>query len=114
MKIILLPEGKMKEISPEKLLSLPIIPLRADAKDNQKIEGDEGEVHYTIIKEEVLPRSGIINYSLCTSGPEDERKRFLEEIIEILGEPFNTEDQLLPNRYFTFWKADEVEERLKK
>jgi len=98
----------------EKLLSLPILPLRADAKENQKIEGDEGEVHYTIIKEEVFPKSGIIIYSLCASGPEKERKRFLEEIIEILGEPFNTEDQLLPGRYFTFWKADKVEERLKK
>lgn len=99
----------------EKLLSLPILPLRVDAKDNQKIEGDEGEVHYTIIKEEVLPRSEIIIYSLCTLGPKKERKRFLEEIKEILGQPLNTEQQFPEDPgFYTFWEASKVKERVER
>jgi len=99
----------------EKLLSLPTLPLRAGVEENQKIKGKKGEVEYTIIKEEVFPKSGTINYSLYTLGPKDERKRFLKEIIEILGEPFNIEHQFPEDTgFYTFWKADEVEERLEK
>lgn len=104
----------MKEILPEKLSSLPIVELRAEIKNSQMIKGDEGNVHYEITKVRVLPRSKIIIYSLSTSGPEEERREFVKQIIEILGEPFNTEQEFadMPDYYFTFWEANEVEQRL--
>lgn len=97
---------------PEKLLSLPIVELRADVKDNQMIKGDQGKVHYRIVKERVLSGSEIIIYSLSTSGPERKRKKFVKQIIDILGKPFNTEQQFPddPN-FYTFWEAKKVEKR---
>jgi len=109
-----LPLKKMKEILPEKLLSLPIVELRAEIKNSQMIKGDEGNVHYEITKVRVLPRSKIIIYSLSTSGPEEERREFVKQIIETLGEPFNTEQEFadIPDYYFNFWEANKVEQRL--
>ncbi|PJE67811.1 hypothetical protein COU95_00200 [Candidatus Shapirobacteria bacterium CG10_big_fil_rev_8_21_14_0_10_40_9] len=105
----------VEEELPEKLLSLPIVELRADVKDNQIIEGDQGKFHYEITKVRVLQRSEIIIYSLSTSGPKRKRKKFVEQIIDILGKPFNTEQQFPddPN-FYTFWEAKKVEKRLRK
>lgn len=104
----------MKEILPEKLLSLPIVELRDGVMKDQMIEGDQGKVHYEITKVRVLPRSKIVIYSLSTSGPQKERREFVKQIKEILGKPFNDEQQFSdqPGFYFAFWEADKVEEKL--
>lgn len=103
----------MKEKLLENLLSLPTVELRGRVMGDQMIEGNEGEIHYEITKVKVLRGSKIIIYSLSTSGPEKERQEFVRQMIEILGEPFNTEQKFAddPNSY-TFWEADKVEERL--
>lgn len=105
----------VEEELPEKLLSLPIVGLRDEVKADQMVERDEGKVHYRIVKERVLSGSEIIIYSLSTSGPERKRKKFVKQIIDILGKPFNTEQQFPddPN-FYTYWEAKKVEERLRK
>lgn len=95
----------IKERLLERILHLPTIKLGTTVEDDQKIEGNQENVHYRIVKERVLPGSEIIIYSLSTStsGPERKRKKFVKQIINILGKPFNTEQQFPddPN-FYTF------------
>lgn len=103
-----------KETIREKLFSLPVVERGADVEENKMIKGEVGKIHYKMIKERVFPQSEIIICSLSTLGPKEERQEFVRQIIEILGEPFNT-DQQFPDdpNFYTFWEAKKVEERLK-
>ena len=103
-----------KERLLKEILHLPTIKLGTTAKDNQKIEGNQGDVHYKMIREMVsTTNGGITFFLLAASGPEVERLSFIDEIAAELGPPIRIEElYLLPGIHFALWKANEVEERL--
>lgn len=105
-----------KERLLEGILHLPTIKLGTTAEDDQKIEGNQGNVHYKMKREMVSTTSGGITFFLlAASGPEKKRLAFINEVAEELGPPIMVEElYLLPGIHFAIWKANEVEERLRK
>lgn len=105
-----------KERLLEGILELPTIKIGTVAENDQIIEGFQGRVHYKMTREMVPTTSGGITFfSLSTSGPKVERLSFIREIAAELGPPARVEElYLLPGIHFALWKAEEVEERLKR
>lgn len=105
-----------KERLLEGILHLPTIKIGTAAEDDQKIEGNQGDVHYKMTRELVSTASGGITFfSLSAGGPKVERLSFIDEIAVELGPPVRVEElYLLPGIHFAIWKAEEVEKRLKR
>lgn len=94
---------------------LPIIEAGRVAKDNEIIEGNQGNVHYKMTKEIIPFLENLTLYSLSTSGPIAERMAFIQALTEHLGQPWAMMDS--PNLpgiiLFAFWEADQVDKRFK-
>lgn len=102
-----------KEILLEGILELPTIKVGTVAEDDQIIEGNQGRVHYKMTRE-IIPAAGLTIFSLSTSGPEEERLAFINEISEELGEPVDIREfPDLPGIHFASWGAESVEEKLR-
>ena len=108
----------MKELLPNRILSLPTILVGTEAQDHEIIEENNGLVHFKITKEWAEdPNSNrqMTIYSMSVSGPKKDRLDFIRRISQRFGKPRMTiELPQIPNINFCIWHAKELEERLRK
>lgn len=104
-----------KEALLEGLLDLPtkqMEPLR-EPKDHELIEGNDGQVHYKMTKEEAnVPGApkGMVVFSLSLLGPKEEQLKFVNRLAQDLGSPLTK--MWLGVQLFALWDARSVERRL--
>lgn len=95
---------------------LPTIEIGTVAKNHQIIEGNHGNVHYKATKERTL--GGLTLFSLSISGPNKEKRAFIQEVAAELGPPLVVmefpEFAELRGIHFALWDAKGVDKRLKK